>query len=129
MNINTDILMLDENEVSILSPTKPEPVQDIGLTEQVVKSENPKLIGDDEIIITKSPFVIGKESTCSYAIKGDTYISRKHCRIVKKSDGYYIEDMESTNGTFVNGEKIKRMTKLIPGQTIKLADRSYIWSE
>ena len=35
-------------------------------------------------------------------------VSRKHARIAMQSDQIWIEDLGSTNGTFVNGEKIKR---------------------
>ena len=35
-------------------------------------------------------------------------VSRKHARIAMQGDQIWIEDLGSTNGTFVNGEKIKR---------------------
>ena len=129
MDINNDIFVLNEAEVSTLSETKPEPIRDMGLVEQVVKSENPRLTGDDEIKITESPFVIGKDKTCHFTIKNDTYISRKHARIVKRENGYYIEDLNSTNGTFIDGKPAEGKTKLEVGQEIKLADRNYIWNE
>jgi DNA-directed RNA polymerase subunit RPC12/RpoP len=34
-------------------------------------------------------------------------VSRKHARIIRKPDGFYIEDLDSANGTFVNGTTIK----------------------
>ena len=34
-------------------------------------------------------------------------VSRKHARVLRKSDGVYIEDMESSYGTFVNGKSVK----------------------
>lgn len=37
-------------------------------------------------------------------------VSRLHCRLTLQSDGLLVEDLESTNGTFVNGE---RVTKLV----------------
>ena len=130
MNINDDIFVLDEEAISAIMNNKPEPAKDDGLTEQVVRSvKEPKLIGEEEIVINKTPFVIGKDSSCDFSIKGDTYISRKHCRIVKQEDSYYIEDLDSTNGTFVDGEEIKGKVKLEEGQEIKLADRSYRWEE
>ena len=37
----------------------------------------------------------------------DKFISRKHIRILKKGDKYFIEDLKSKNGTFVNGQQIR----------------------
>ena len=45
-------------------------------------------------------------------------ISSKHFRIIKKNDDYFIEDMNSTNGTFLNSKKITGMHKLRDGDII-----------
>lgn len=47
-------------------------------------------------------------------------VSRSHARIVKKGDAYYISDLQSTNGTSVNGTPISEETKLRHGDTIEL---------
>jgi DNA-directed RNA polymerase subunit RPC12/RpoP len=36
------------------------------------------------------------------------FVSRRHAKIIRASDGIYIEDMDSTNGTFVNGQPVKK---------------------
>lgn len=36
----------------------------------------------------------------------DTYVSRKHLRIIRRGSGLFIEDLDSTNGSFVDGEPI-----------------------
>src|ERR1044072_1747646 len=41
-------------------------------------------------------------------ILAEDMVSRRHARIAVESDQVLIEDLESTNGTFVNGEKIRR---------------------
>jgi len=58
---------------------------------------------DEQIIIDKAPFVIGR-------ILGDynieqKYISKKHAMIIQE-DRYYIEDLDSANGTYLNGKKL-----------------------
>ena len=57
-------------------------------------------------------FIIGRKVEGNSAVKIDNqYVSAKHCRIWKdeQSGGYYIEDLDSTNGTYVNGVDVKRM--------------------
>jgi pSer/pThr/pTyr-binding forkhead associated (FHA) protein len=48
---------------------------------------------------------IGRDPICDIAIN-DPEVSRHHARLTKTSDSYQIEDLASTNGTFVNGVKI-----------------------
>ena len=51
--------------------------------------------------------VIGRSSDLDMVLVEDM-VSRKHARITMQQDQIWIEDLGSTNGTFVNGEKIKR---------------------
>ncbi|MGE0813728.1 MAG: FHA domain-containing protein [Vicinamibacterales bacterium] len=36
-------------------------------------------------------------------------VSRLHCRLTLQPDGLLVEDLESTNGTFVNGERVQKL--------------------
>ena len=70
--------------------------------------KNEILIGRD---VGKSDYLIDKQYTS---------VGRRHARIMRKSDGIYIEDMDSANGTFVNGKpvnlkKIKVSDKIMLG--------------
>mgnify|MGYP002682317096 CR=1 FL=1 len=51
----------------------------------------------------------------------DTEVSRRHARLVRTDDGFTIEDMNSTNGCFVNGRRIKRQL-LKDGDRLKVGD-------
>lgn len=51
----------------------------------------------------------GKDNT---VIIDDPFVSTKHARIILKNNSYYLEDRGSTNGTILNGELIKGITKL-----------------
>lgn len=52
----------------------------------------------------------------------DPEVSRRHARVVRKSGYFAIEDLGSTNGTFVNGQRINRLTALAHGDIIDLGD-------
>ena len=51
------------------------------------------------------PFLIGREG-CDLTISGDQHVSRKHARISFTDDNYFIEDLGSSNGTFINANQI-----------------------
>ncbi len=42
----------------------------------------------------------------------ESHVSFKHCMIVNKGNEFFIEDLKSSNGTFVNGKKIKGRVRL-----------------
>jgi pSer/pThr/pTyr-binding forkhead associated (FHA) protein len=60
---------------------------------------------------------IGRDPEAAIALPGDTKASRLHARIVREGADIVIEDAGSTNGTYVNGQKISRQT-LAPGDTV-----------
>jgi len=84
----------------------------------------------ENIQINKQLFVIGKDPNHSdYCIKDNPAISRKHAIIRVDGMQVYIEDCHSTNGTFVNGQKIVEGQKQFLTNTnkIKLGDEEFIY--
>ena len=76
----------------------------------------------------KFPFLIGKSRLkCDYVID-ENVISRVHAKIIKKNNTFFIEDMDSTNKTFINGKKLEpgRKEKISKGDKITLADVDFI---
>ncbi|MBR2582692.1 MAG: FHA domain-containing protein [Oscillospiraceae bacterium] len=55
--------------------------------------------------LTEEEYSIGRSETCEIVIKEPT-LSRKHARITRAGDDWFIEDLFSTNGVTLNGEKI-----------------------
>ncbi len=58
----------------------------------------------------------------------DTKISRKHCRIDRGGGRFSVQDLESSNGTCVNGELIKERKKLADGDSIEVGDTLIIFT-
>ena len=57
----------------------------------------------------KNEILIGRQVEKGNYLIEEQYksVGRKHARIIRKSDGIYIEDLDSANGTFVNGKSVK----------------------
>ncbi|HMR24593.1 MAG TPA: sigma 54-interacting transcriptional regulator [Oligoflexia bacterium] len=72
--------------------------------------------------IDKGRILIGGAETCDLQIKDDT-VSRQHAEIIKMKEGYLIRDLDSTNGTYVGGLKIKE-AYLSPQSIIKIGKSS-----
>lgn len=49
--------------------------------------------------------VLGRAPDCTVQLNGEG-VSRRHARIVERGQGFHVEDLGSTNGTFVNGERV-----------------------
>src|SRR5687768_1098001 len=62
--------------------------------------------------------VIGRREDCDLRIPlGE--VSRKHCRILRDGDSLKLEDLGSSNGTFLNGSRVQEAI-LSPGDTIQV---------
>lgn len=91
--------------------------------------ENRKLVSEDGNTITLPyyPFIIGKqEGLCDYVIPKST-VSRLHLRVDETEDGYQVTDLNSTNGTYVNGRCLdaNETAAIEPGDEIGIADLKF----
>lgn len=70
---------------------------------------------------------VGREGHNDVVIP-DVRCSREHC-VFRKLDGYwYVCDLGSSNGTFVNGNRVERTQKLRPGDRIKVASQKLMYA-
>ena len=68
--------------------------------------------------ITRDMTVIGRREDCDLRIPlGD--VSRKHCRLVRDGDLLRLEDLGSSNGTYLNGQRVQE-SLLTPGDSIQI---------
>lgn len=80
-----------------------------------------------DMFIEKTPFVIGSNSNNCDGIIPESVISRAHARIVEIEGEYYLEDLESKNGTFLNGQILdfNKQARLSLGDAISFANVGY----
>lgn len=67
----------------------------------------------------ESGLLIGRNPECALVLTDD-YASGRHLRIYPGSDAWYADDLGSTNGTEVNGERIDTGARLDPGAQIRI---------
>ena len=63
--------------------------------------------------------IVGRAPECEIRL-GDTYTSQQHARLFGRSGGWYVEDLGSTNGTFVNDERLGAPAQVRPGDRIRV---------
>lgn len=80
---------------------------------RLVGSQPPK-----EWALASGRLIMGRLPACEISLN-DANASRQHAELVKRDDGWWIVDLDSTNGTFVNGSLVKER-RLVPGDRIQV---------
>jgi hypothetical protein len=86
----------------------------------VVKS--PALNEGDELALNSSALLVGRGSRNDVNLAGDEYASSEHARIEPRRDGVWLEDVGSTNGTYLNGIRLTRAKRLTPGDVLRIGE-------
>jgi hypothetical protein len=72
-----------------------------------------------EYVLTREVTILGREAINDLVVD-DAEVSRRHTRILREAEGYYVEDLGSTNGTFVNGQRVTSPLLLYHGDTVEM---------
>ena len=83
---------------------------------------SPALDPGTERELDSAPVMLGRAAENDLVLDDDEFASVKHARIEPRRDGVWLQDLESTNGTFVNGSKVTRPLKLSPGDVIRVGE-------
>ncbi|MGZ9234313.1 MAG: FHA domain-containing protein, partial [Anaerolineales bacterium] len=89
----------------------------------MIESSTYKLIlstgSPSEFELTRSEVIIGRDPGVDLTISSPA-VSRRHARLTREGDGYVLEDLGSSNGTFVNEQKLTGPRRLKSGDQIRL---------
>ncbi len=80
------------------------------------------LLGDEgnrEYLVGDSARTIGRDGANDLVVD-DEEVSSRHARITYDDGCFWVEDLNSTNGTFVNGERISAITRLQDDDLLKM---------
>src|ERR1700722_5364854 len=77
--------------------------------------------GARQIPLDSGPLPIGRNFTNLLVIE-EPMASRFHCIIEKDTDGFRVRDLESRNGTFINGKPLRGDSSLAPGDIVKIGN-------
>ncbi len=98
--------------------------------------ESELVVEDSEVLAPETRFPvhngatsIGRSSASDIVLKSDDYASGRHARLTRHGGLLYVEDMGSTNGTFVNGRKTVGATPLRHGDTLRIGSTSFRYEE
>jgi len=69
---------------------------------------------------------LGRRGDNDIVIK-DPYVSKDHFQIVKDEDEYFLEDLNSANGTYLNGERIQDVVPLKDGDRIRVGNIEFLF--
>ena len=104
------------NELFAVRDTGP---RDVG---RLVVITSPTLEEGEGRILDSAAITVGRGPQNDVTLDGDDYASAKHARIEPRRDGVWVEDVGSTNGTYLNGIKLTRARKLTPGDVVRVGE-------
>jgi len=89
---------------------------------RLVVLTSPALEEGEEFVLDSAPLNAGREDDNVIALPNDEFASGHHARFEPRRDGVWLEDIGSTNGTYLNGIRISRPRKLSPGDVVRIGE-------
>lgn len=105
---------------SSAAPVRPDRVETAMVPNQVVVTAPDRLRG--QVLDLDTPVTVGRSSDCRLTLDDDPYVSLHHLRIARHGRHCLLEDLQSTNGTFLNGRRVDEPARLAPGDRIALGE-------
>lgn len=82
--------------------------------------EQPEALRGREFLVVGEA-TIGRAPECAIMLL-DGYVSSHHARVFMRGGRLWVEDLKSTNGTLVNGQRVRRPSALRPGDRLQIGD-------
>jgi hypothetical protein len=117
---------LPAQESVLMRPTE---AASLGLTSvtraKLVVIKSPALDAGEEVPVDSMPVAIGRGGQNEIPLDGDEFASAQHARFESRRDGLWVEDIGSTNGTFVNGARVTTPRRLSKGDIVRVGQTDF----
>jgi pSer/pThr/pTyr-binding forkhead associated (FHA) protein len=80
--------------------------------------------GGEDVPLKKGTILIGRRETCDIVLRFPN-VSGQHCKLTLESGYWFVTDLNSSNGTKLNGTKIAGKRRLDPGAILAVAKHQY----
>jgi hypothetical protein len=109
-------------ESFILAPSQAAELAALRDSGRLVVVTSPALSEGDELTLNSSALLLGRGSDNDVNLARDEFASSKHARVEPRRDGVWVEDVGSTNGTYLNGIRLTQAKRLAPGDVVRIGE-------
>lgn len=109
-------------ESFILAPSQAAELAALRDSGRLVVVRSPALSEGDELTLNSSALLLGRGSDNDVNLARDEFASSKHARVQPRRDGVWVEDVGSTNGTYLNGIRLTSAKRLAPGDVVRIGE-------
>jgi hypothetical protein len=109
-------------ESFILAPSQAAELAALRDSGRLVVVRSPALTEGDELTLNSSALLLGRGSDNDVNLARDEFASSKHARVEPRRDGVWVEDVGSTNGTYLNGIRLTQAKRLAPGDVVRIGE-------
>ncbi len=98
-------------------------------TPEIVVEESDILAPQTRFELRDGETSVGRSSASNVVLKSDDYASGSHAKLTRHGGLLYVEDLGSTNGTFVNGSKTVGATPVRNGDSVRVGSTTFRYEE
>jgi len=96
---------------------------------RLVVMRSPSLEDGAEFPLNSAPVTVGRGGQNDLVLTGDEFASARHARVEVRGDGAWVQDLESTNGTYVNGARVTGAQRLAAGDVLRIGETDLVVEE
>jgi FHA domain len=91
-------------------------------TGRLVVVKSPDLPEGEQFELDSAQLTIGRGRQNDIAVASDEYASARHARFEPRQDGVWVQDLGSTNGTYLNGTRLDRPRRMTQGDIVRVGE-------
>jgi hypothetical protein len=99
------------------------------VTGRLVVVKSPDLDAGEDFELDSAQLTIGRGGQNDIPIGTDEYASARHARFEPRQDGVWVQDLGSTNGTYLNGARLEHPRRLTQGDIVRVGETDLRYEE